>query len=152
MLRITLTILLALAPMLAQAQLFKWVDDGGRTQYSDRPPAPGVKFEKIGTNPAPATDAAPAAIDPSHSLATEEMEFRKRQQEAEEKRKAEEQKQKEAQSKQQNCDAAQARLKTMEIGGRIIKPNAEGDREYMGDDEIEAESVKAQKDVDEACK
>jgi hypothetical protein len=158
--RIGLTLMLVLLPLLAQAQMYKWLDENGHAQFSDRPPPPGVKAEIVGKGgrtqtpapaPAPATPAA-AGAPPANSTAARELEFRKRQLSAEEKQKDEEKKQKDAQIKQENCDIAQSRLKTLEDGGRILKPNASGEREYMGSDEIEAEKIPARKRVEEACK
>ena len=60
--------------------------------------------------------------------------------------------QKEQQAKQENCDIAQSRLKSLEDGGRIIKPSGTGEREYMSSDEIEAEKIPARKKAEEACK
>ena len=152
MLRFGLTLLFVLAPILAHAQLYKWVDENGHTQYSDRPPPAGVKSEKIdkGRNVAPPPPAAPGKAAPS--AATREMEFRKRQMSAEELQKEEEKKEKEAAAKQENCDIARSRLKSLEDGGRILKPNKTGEREFMSDDEIAAEKMPARKKVEEACK
>jgi hypothetical protein len=151
MLRFGLMVLLALAPVLAQAQVvYKWVDENGRTQYSDHPPPQGVKFEQIGGGAANAPP--PPANAPAVNLSTQELEFRKRQIEAAEKAKKEDDDEKAAKAKQQNCELARSRLKTMEDGGRILKPNANGEREYMGDDEIETERVKAEKQVADICK
>jgi hypothetical protein len=145
--------------MLAQAQMYKWVDENGHTQYSDRPPPAGVKSEQMTKGRAPATPgtapAAPAAATaatPAKSNAASELEFRKRQLSREEAQKDEEKKQKEQQAKQENCDIAEARLKSLEDGGRLIKPSTTGEREYMSSEEIEAEKIPARKKAEEACK
>jgi hypothetical protein len=155
--RIGLALTLVFLPLLAQAQMYKWVDENGHTQYSDRPPPSGVKSEQItkGRTPgtAPAAPAQPAAAAPAgKSNAARELEFRKRQLSREEQQKDDEKKQKEQQAKQENCDIAQARLKSLEDGGRIIKPSTTGEREYMSSDEIEAEKIPARKKAEEACK
>jgi glutaredoxin len=41
--RVTLLLLPLLLPALAQAQLYRWVDDTGKVHYSDQVPAPGAK-------------------------------------------------------------------------------------------------------------
>jgi Domain of unknown function (DUF4124) len=151
--RIGLVILLALAPVLAQAQTYKWVDANGSTQYSDHPPPPGVKYDKIDTRPTAAAQSSPSAAGATNTnYAAEELEFRKRQIAAEEKQKEEEQKEKDAQAKQVNCGLAQSRLKILQDGGRILKPTTNGERDYMGDQEIQDETVKAQQAADKACK
>jgi hypothetical protein len=146
----------ALAPLAANAQLYKWVDENGHTQYSDRPPPAGTKSEQISKSarqpvPPPTAGAAGKGPPPT-STAAKELEFRKRQLSAEDKQKEEEQKAKEAQAKQENCDIAQARMRTLEDGGRILKPNTNGEREYMGSDDIEAEKIPARKKMEDACK
>ena len=40
----------------------------------------------------------------------------------------------------------------MTAGGRIATYDAKGERRFLSDEQIEAERVKAQKTVDEACK
>ena len=84
-------LLFALACLPAAAQMYKWVDENGRTQFSDRPPPPGVKFVTI--NSTPATAAPPAATKPPRStVSNQEIEFRKRQVLAAEREKEEERK------------------------------------------------------------
>jgi hypothetical protein len=160
--RILLTLMLAFAPMLAQAQMYKWVDENGHVQYSDRPPPPGAKSDQVTksssrtpTAPAPATATAPATAGKSPAptgAAAQELEFRKRQLAAQDKAKDDEKKAADAKAKEENCENAKARVKTLEDGGRIQKPSAAGDREYMGTDEIEAEKPIARKKADDACK
>lgn len=156
--RIVLLLLLALAPLLALAQMYKWVDENGRTQYSDRPPPAGVKSEQITkgrAGPTPPPAPAPAAAKggpPPNSAAARELEFRKRQLSAEEQQKEDEKKAKDKQAKQENCDIARARLKSLEDGGRILKYDKLGERQYMSDEEIEKEKAPARARVEQSCK
>jgi hypothetical protein len=55
------------------AALYKWVDENGRVSYGDTPP-PGIKAERMSTNPAPAD---PAAV---RDLANKDAELKKRAQ------------------------------------------------------------------------
>lgn len=49
---------LPLAPMSAQAQLYRWVDDQGKVHYSDQAPSSGAKnVQKQAAPPAPAASA-----------------------------------------------------------------------------------------------
>ena len=60
---IAVAALLGASPMEAAAQ-YKWVDEGGRVTYSDRPPPPGVEALKVGS-PLPARgegSGLPAAL------------------------------------------------------------------------------------------
>jgi hypothetical protein len=156
--RTTLALVLALLPILAQAQLYKWVDENGRTQYSDRPPPAGIKAELVTKGKvSPAPQAAPvgapgAAKGGAANPAARELEFRKRQISAEEAQKDEEKKAKEQQAKQENCDIARARLKSLEDGGRILKYDKAGERQYLSDEEIEKEKGPARQRVEQSCK
>ena len=80
------------------------------------------------------------------------MEFRKRRLEAAE---AEAKAQKEAQAledKKRNCEKAKAQVASLERGGRITKPAANGESQFMSDQEIARELVEAQKVSDTWCK
>ncbi len=89
--------LLALSLLIAStalAQTYKWLDENGHAQFSDRPPPPGVKFEILnakGAPPATAPATGPAAKPVQRSsLQEQEIEFRKRRVLAAEKEKEEE--------------------------------------------------------------
>jgi hypothetical protein len=151
--RVVLALLLALAPALAHAQTYKWVDENGHTQYSDLPPPAGVKSEQlIKGKQSPAAAAAPKAGQPAPTAASRELDFKKRQLTAEEKAKEDEKKAKDQQIKAENCDIARSRLKQLEDGGRILKYDKVGERQYMSDEEIEKEKAPAKAKADETCK
>jgi uncharacterized protein DUF4124 len=144
-------ILMVLLPAVAHAQLYKWVDENGHTQYSDRPPPAGVKSEMLSKGKQ-ATVPPPVAPKPGATAASKELDLKKRQLTAEEKQKEEEQKAKEQAAHQENCDIARARLKTLEDGGRILKYDKVGERQYMSDEEIEQQKGPARAKAEEACK
>jgi hypothetical protein len=58
MIRIAL-LSLALLPLAAAGQMYKWVDEKGRTVYSEQPPPDG-KGNKVDIKPAPASPAQAA--------------------------------------------------------------------------------------------
>ena len=62
------------APLLAHAELYKWVDSNGKVQYSDQPPA-GTNAKTIGHGKGKAAEA-PAAQNKAtpKSLADKELE------------------------------------------------------------------------------
>jgi hypothetical protein len=148
-----LALLFLLAPLAQAVEMYKWIDAKGNPQYSNLPPPAGVKFEKVDIEPAQAVSVPPAAAkSPDKSSAETDLEFRRRQQAAEKEQKEEERKAAEAKAKQDNCAAAQGRVKMLTDGGRLLKPTTTGEREYMGDEEIAAELAKAQQNADELCK
>jgi hypothetical protein len=100
----------------------------------------------------PADKAAGAAKSTAPKTAAEqEMEFRKRQQDQAKASKQSQQKSAEAQAKEQNCRNARERLAQYDIGGRLSRINAQGERYYMDDAQIEQEKARARADIAQAC-
>lgn len=75
----------------------------------------------------------------------------KRAKDAEQAKKAEEAKQAELKLKQENCKAAKLNLKTHTDGGRLMRTNEKGEREYLSDADIEKGKADSQKDVEKYC-
>jgi hypothetical protein len=142
-----LAIALALAPA-ALAQLYKWVDKDGRVTYSDQPP-PAQQSKQLnistgtsGQSAAPATKPAGDAEKDAQKAKTAAAEKAQKDEEA-------------AKAKKQNeeyCARARAYLKTVTDGGRVATYDDKGERVLMDDQQLEAERVRAQKEVDESCK
>jgi hypothetical protein len=160
MIRFALLALALLAAGAAQAQVYKCLDAGGRTVYSQDPCPPSMKREamsKGGVPSAPAaapTDAAAGkagAKSGPPSVADQEQAFRKRQQDAAKAEKEADDKANQAKLKEQNCNNARQRLATYTMGGRISRVDANGERYYMEDSQIEAEKARAQADVSQMC-
>jgi hypothetical protein len=139
----------SLAAVPASAEMYRWVDEHGKVQYSDQPPPEKAKTGKkldIPNQPAsPAADATKTAKD-------KELDFRKRQTDAAtadaKQKKADEEKQASA----ANCDAARKNLRTLEESGRVFTYNEQGERAYMSDAEREKSMATARKAVADWCK
>ncbi len=170
---------LAMLPMLANAEIYKWKEKDGKIRYSDIPPPSNVKHEPMlgkkipkSTGQAPLTPVegdVTAAInrDKASSAAKEKLAedknkadktplskeeaAQKRAKDAEDQKKADEAKQAELKLKQENCKAARSNLATFSNGGRISKTSEKGEREYMSDEQINQGKVDAQKDVEKYC-
>lgn len=170
---------MVLLPILAHAEIYKWKDKDGKVRYSDVPPPSNTQTESLygkkiprPTGLAPLTpvegDATVAAnkqkeMDKQKSMddiaggdktgkpLTKEQEAAKRAKDAEEKKKAETLKAEETKVKQENCKTAQANLKNYMSGGRLVKMNDKGEREYMSDADIAQAREQAQQDVDKYC-
>src|ERR1700734_4144018 len=108
-------VLLALMPLVVQGQMYKWVDENGRTQFSDRPPPEGVKYTVI--KPSAAESAKPV-ITPKPAN-EQEIEFRRRRVLAAEKQRDEEKKQQAAQAVAERCTYWQGRLTWLTGGGAV---------------------------------
>ncbi len=160
-------------PTLASAEIYKWKDKEGKTRYTDVPPPSNIKQESMygkkipkPTGKAPLStvegDAAAAAIKEKESdrektaggkpsvdpapLNREEA-AAKRAREAEQAKVADEIKK----VKEENCKSAQANLRMHIDGGRLLKTNEKGEREYMSDADIKNGITTSQADVDKYC-
>jgi len=160
MIRIALFALALLGVATAQAQVYKCVDAGGKVVYSQDPcPAntkPGAMSRKVPPAPAAAPADSAAKGDAAKSAAPktaaeQEQAFRKRQQDQAKAAKESEEKSAEAQRKQENCRNARERLAQYEIGGRVARYNAQGERYYLEDAQIEQEKARARTDVSKFC-
>lgn len=161
----------AMLPMLANADIYKWKDKDGSVRYSDVPPASNVKQEPMQGKKLPkATGDAPlSAVEGDVTTAinrgkaavvkepadkaplTKEEAAAKRAKDAEAQKKADEAKQADLKLKLENCKASKSNLATYINGGRIAKTNENGERVYLGDDEINQGKLDAQKDVEKYC-
>lgn len=145
-----LTALLAL-PLSANAEIYKWKDKDGTVRYSDTPPPSNVPHQSLGVKKAITPQPAAATSGKGGAAAKPENAEEKPQEspeQAKERQRVEEANQK---IKQQNCDNAQANLKTFEQGGRISRTNEKGEREYFDDAAMAKELAKAKKEIAEFC-
>lgn len=136
----------------ASAQQFRWVDKDGRVQYGDTPP-PGVKATRLkpppgGSAPAPAAAARKDAKKPL----SPEASFQKRQKDAKEEEDKAAKERAEADVRRSNCEAAQASLRQIQSGQRMMTMNAAGERVFLDDTARAREEERAQKAVSESCK
>jgi hypothetical protein len=134
----------------ALAQQYKWVDQNGRTQYGDTPPA-GVKATPIKPPPG-VSSSAPAPGKKDAKKLTPEQAFQKRQKEEQERTAKAEKEKQEAENKRVNCEQAQATLRTLQSGQRVSSTNAAGERVYMEDSQIAEQRARAEKSVADWCK
>ena len=158
---------LLLIPAFAGAEIYKWKDKDGKTRYSDTPPPSNVQQESLYGKkiPKPKTAAplsqVPGDINASVKLQNDkgvadkplskEEAAAKRAKDAENQKKEDEAKAAEVKRKADNCKAAQANSKTFSDGGRILRTNEAGEREYLSDQDIDKGRIEAQKEVDKNC-
>ncbi|MFM2408345.1 MAG: hypothetical protein RL358_1087 [Pseudomonadota bacterium] len=130
----------------------KWVDEQGRTHYTDQP-APShartsSEFKEVkesivsvATPSVPASNAAKGAIDSKELAKNKQQAADKLALEATQKR-----------EKTANCAASQQNLANLKDGIRIatIDPKT-GERAYMEDDERAAKTTQYQNDVKKYC-
>ena len=122
--RLVAAALLALA-LPAQAQMYKCVDEHGKTNYRDQP-APGCKAVDI--RPSPPLSGSVQA--PPESFAVQDAELKRRQLE----REAAEAKEREAREAHESRCARLRREQAMLASGvRVSSLDARGERVYMDD-------------------
>lgn len=155
------------ATLTLAGEIYTWRDSSGRVHYSDTPPASGPQARtlrgavvEVPANPAAAAGQsggagqtqAGAKPGGAKSIQEQDLEFRKRRAQA-----AEEQAKKDkelaiAEDKRRNCEEAKSRLAALESGQRIARFNAQGEREFLEDDQRAAEIDRARKTVSDWCK
>jgi Domain of unknown function (DUF4124) len=135
---IVFALALAIAPA-AFAQLYKYVDKDGKTVYSDTPPS---NTESKQLNIQTGTSA------PTKSALEKDKELQKGR---EDQAKKDAEASKLAAQKDLACEGARRNYSQYAAGGRMQRTNDKGEREFLSDEEIDAERAKAQKQMDEAC-
>lgn len=153
------TALLAAAVCLpAQAQ-WKWRDKNGQVHVSDLPPPREVADKDVLQRPAapapvraaPAIAASAASL-PASARVDPELEARRKKAEQE---KTDQQKQEEARvtaDRAENCRRAKEHVRSMESGMRIARVNEKGEREFLDDKTIAAETQRGRNMVASECR
>ncbi|MGY1488233.1 DUF4124 domain-containing protein [Methylobacillus pratensis] len=143
-------VMMMVLPWMAHAQVYKWKDKNGVTLYSDSPPPGDVPYELVdNVRSAPKSAAAPAGN--SESQAVRNAAALRRQAEAEQERRNDEKKRAEDEARKTNCQNAKANYQNFKVGGRIYKMTPEGEREYLGDEDIQRGLEEATKEVKQYC-
>jgi len=139
-----------LVSMVAQAQVYKWVDQNGKIQYSDQPPpSSAVQNEKkLGIKSSPSSVLS-SDDSKSKDLSTDKQEFDKRRQEKKEK---ETQQQAEAEENKKKCIDAQGRQKIYMESPRLTVPDGKGGIVYVDDDARQNQIDDAAKAIATYCK
>lgn len=164
MIRIALFAVAFLAAASTQAQVYKCVDAAGKVVYSQDPCPANMKSDTMTRNrpSAPVAPPADSSADKAakgdaaknaapKTAAEQEQAFRKRQLDQAKAAKESGQKAAETQQKAENCRSARERLTQFEIGGRMSRINAQGERYYLEDAQIEQEKARARGDVALFC-
>ena len=142
------TLILALALAFASAagaQLYKYTDPKtGKTVYTDQPPT-GLDSKSVNVKPGSGPAPAKSAVEQDKALE------KGRKKVAEDAKKGAEAQDRAAKA-EAHCNAAKQNFQIFADGGRIQKLNAQGERELMSDEEIEAKRVSSRREMEEACK
>ena len=124
--------------------VYKTVDAQGNVVYSDHAIAPTSRKMDVDVIQGNAEDAARLAKQRALTNADEAQQSKLAQQQAAQ------QQQQEAQQKRK-CEAARNRYGAFAAGGRIFRTDAQGNRVYYSDAEIERQRTVTKADMDAAC-
>jgi hypothetical protein len=144
LLHICLIALCTLTPPQASADIYKWVDDEGKINYTQIPPPPGFTSEIIKQASAPAVAPAP----PESNLQEHPEEERKDPENEAAKAKLEKEN---AEIRRLNCDAATRNLVALEQGSQRRYLNADGELLRPTDEERQQLIDKTRQQIKENC-
>lgn len=119
----------------ADQYIYKWKDTQGMVHYTERPPAPGIPYERVRRHKDKGAKAqAPAAAKPAANQAAQPAEDDSY-----------------GSWKKENCKIAQQNLDVLQNAARIAQDDGQGGKRLMTDEE-KAEKVKQMNaQVDKYC-
>jgi hypothetical protein len=136
---------------LASAVVYRWTDAQGKVQYGDRPPD-GVHaqvVEGLGNHGSRSEQARPPVVSASSSQPARNAPQTHTAPSEDGVKKAVDEDV--AQVKEKQCADAQARYKNLIEGRKLYKAGADGERQYLTSEEIDAERINAKREVDTTC-
>lgn len=140
--------LMLLCSITANAQIYKWVDENGKTQYTDQPPPAAAKEEqKLQIRSAPMTGNHESVK--SSNPTEERLEFDKRRQQ---KKEEETKQQAKAEENKKKCIDAQGQLRIYTDSPRLTVPDGAGGITYVDDETRQKKIAEANKAIAEFCK
>lgn len=149
-----IALLLFTGGVLADSEIYRWVDEDGNIHYSDCPPPAeeDCEAEIIQAAPEPREEDVNRAQEELGALMAEqeeskELRDRERQARLHEEARAEEQ----AVADTMNCVRARDNLRTLQVPRAVYHLNAEGERVYLSDEERMAEILMLQDYIEKNC-
>jgi Domain of unknown function (DUF4124) len=139
-----LVILCMLMPSLSTAEVYKWVDNDGKTNYTQIPPPPGYEWEAVRETASPAATPAPPAT-------VLQERFEEQQKDRENKAAVAGQEKKNAEIMQLNCDAATGNLEALELGGNRMYKTADGEYLRLSGEERQQRIDQAKQQMEKYC-
>ena len=130
----------------ASAQVYKWVDEQGRTHYGERPPQ-NAKAQEVKQRLA---NPGPAAGKPAPSSWKEkDLEFRGRRIQAEQ---AESKQKQQETAALQACNQARDTLAQTKTARRMYRLDENGQRVYQDEEQRQASIVLMERRVEQLCR
>ncbi|MET7015357.1 DUF4124 domain-containing protein [Uliginosibacterium flavum] len=146
-------------PMLASAQVYTWKDANGRTHFADQPPV-GTDAKPVRGNIVPPEPEAPRASGSAPSAKAsgprtwedQDRDYKQRKTEqAEADAKAKKEKDAKAE-KDKYCSSLRSNLAALERGGRMSKPNAKGEPDFLSENQMKSEADRIRSQIASDCK
>lgn len=150
--RLTILLLLLMFSFVASAQVYKWVDADGKTQYTDQPPPSGAAQDekKLDIKPAPPSSSNGHQSDSANVVDDDKPQNFSERRSARKEAKAE--KERAAEELNQKCIHAQGQLKMYRDTPRLRVPDGNGGVVYVDDNVREKHIQEAQKNIAAFCK
>lgn len=137
---------LLLFPLITTAEVYKWVDEQGRTHYGEKPPVEDASRIEIREAPKVDDPLNQQSVDQQKLLQIYEEE---RNLKKEEKLKADQKKAERA----KQCQILAGDLSDLQQGGMVFYDlDEKGERKYFSDAELSDHIKKLQADYDKYCK
>ncbi len=151
----------ALLTSTASAQ-WQWLDKDGLKVFSDRAPPPDVPEKnilrrpgsKLTINDASSASATPAAPTPSPQIGgvDKTLAEKKKQTDAAEASKRQQEEERLARARADNCSRARQAKTALDAGQRATRLNDRGEREFLDEAGVAAETLRLQGVIDENCR
>ena len=141
--------LIVLFSITVNAQIYKWVDESGKTQYTDVPPPPGVAKEGKKLNIKSSPISGDHEPNKSRNPGEERLEFDKRQQQ---KKEQDVKQQAKAEENKKKCIDAQGQLRLYTDSPRLTVPDGAGGIVFVDDDARQRKTADANKAIATFCK
>jgi len=139
--------LIGLAPEIQADTMYRTVDAQGHVTYSDRPLSPSSQKISVDVTGPNASEAARLSKEQAADSAADQLRMQQSQHEAEEAKKAAAR----DAAQQQRCNAARGRYASYAAGGRLFRTDADGNRVFLSDEEIDEQRTLAKAAMDSAC-
>ena len=139
--------IIALAPELRADTMYRTVDAQGHVTYSDRPLSSSSQRISVDVTGPNASEAARRSKEQALQDAADQQRVQQSQHDAEEAKKAAAH----DAAQQQRCNAARSRYASFAAGGRLFKTDADGNRVYLSDQEIDEQVTLSKAAMESAC-
>jgi hypothetical protein len=138
---------IALAPQIQADVMYRTVDAQGHVTYSDRPLSPSSQRISVDVTGPNASEVARLGKEQAAESAADQQRIEKGQHDADEAKKAAAR----DAAQQQRCNAARGRYASFVAGGRIFRTDADGNRIYLSDQDIDEQRTLAKAAMESAC-